>query len=195
MKKKHKKKKTSKKAMSGIDLRNNINCSAYTKEELIEIQEEAYVRAMRRMELEKQQRVNDEYPQFDSKKDMIGYMLNVLFCPLFIRKKYTLRKGYSEGLIRLTSAGLVGLIGLLLWLSGVIFVILSLLGVLNNTWGRNEIFIAVVLAAYCLVFASCFIAAAREIDQEKDFQKICAYSFSLMAIVAVVISLISVIMN
>ena len=158
-----------------------------SEEKLIEIQAEAYYRAMKRMEEEKEKVVEKRKYTFGER---IGYLLNVIFFPWKINKKFKLNRVYDSLLVMIVTLILIGL-GTVLWGIGLVAIIYAIYRfvciemlisyVMNGTFGL------------CLILiGSIIILAGTEFSEETDSNKIYAYSASIIAIVSCIVSIFAI---
>lgn len=160
---------------------------------MIEIQAEAYYRAMKKIEQDKE---NLREQLSEKKKDKwwvnILLFLNMTFFPWKINKKLNANnQNYDVILVVFVSEALI-IVGTLMWLFGIIDVIIGIYKFLKL--GINGTLILGCIFDLSLVFlGSLFIPAGIGFSKELDSNKIYAYSASIIALVSCVVSIIAVI--
>lgn len=169
------------------------NSNHMSQEKMIEIQAEAYYRALKRIEDEKskedeQKLAKKKYAWYEA----ILFVLNVLLCPFKISKKFTINNQAYDSVLVMVVSGILEVIGFILWLvgmSGFMFGIwqIFIIGITYN------LIIVCCITIFSLLFGSVFLLAGREFEKETDSNKIYAYSASIIAIISCVVSIISLI--
>lgn len=165
-----------------------------TKEELIDIYAEAYYKALKRIENGSQSENEPEHKVKKYKKyELMQYFLNVLFFPWKICKKFKLKNNIYDDMLTLIISFIMYCIGgflQLISLGGVI-------GIINNI-GKLQVTALLcicVIIIYCLLFASIIIISAKQFSEEKDSNKIYAFSSIIIALISCIISTITFVMQ
>ena len=144
------------------------------KEELIDIYAEAYYKALKRIENESKSENEPEQKVKKYKKyEWVQYFLNVVFFPWKIHIMYGI-----GGFLQLVSLG--GVIG-----------IVKNIGKLQVT----ALIWIVVIVIYCLFLASVIIISAKQFSNEKDSNKIYAFSSIIIAVISCIISTVTFVMQ
>ena len=121
------------------------------------------------------------------------YFLNVLLFPWRIRKKFKLKDNiYDDMLTLIISFIMYGIGGFLqlVSLGGVI-------GIAKNI-GKLQVTALLwigVIFIYCLFFASVIIISAKQFSNEKDSNKIYAFSSIIIALISCIISTVTFVMQ
>ena len=162
---------------------------------MIEIQAEAYYRALKRIEQEKSEL---EVP-VSNKKVTKWYMkillvLNVCLWPWRINKYFRINERiYDNILVAFVSAVLQGFGGIM-WLFGMIGTIYGVYKII--TMGVSlTLIIFFVIAMLILFIGSTFVISGDKFSQESDSFKIYAYSASIIALVSCVVSVIALLIK
>lgn len=169
--------------------------SEYTnmsEEKMIEIQAEAYYRAMKRIEEEKEKQ---ESPQKTKRSvcETILYLLCFTVCPRTASKRFELKNSYDSLLVIIIS-GAFFLVGYFLRLAGVISIVISCFP--NVPLGSIlERFQFVGIGLIALLYGSIFVIAGDEFSGEKNSNKIYGYSASIIALAGCVISVIAIVLS
>jgi len=157
-----------------------------TKEELIDIYAEAYYKALKRIENESRSENEPEHKVKDYKKyEWVQYFLNVLFFPWRIRKKFKLKDNIYDNMLTL-------IISLIMYGIGAVLQLISLVGVIGIISGIGKLQVTAllwigVIVIYCLFFASVIIISAKQFSNEKDSNKIYAFSSIIIALISCII--------
>ena len=161
-----------------------------TKEELIDIYAEAYYKALKRIENESRSENEPEHKVKDYKKyEWVQYFLNVLFFPWRIRKKFKLKDNIYDNMLTLIMYGI-----------GAVLQLISLVGVIGIISGIGKLQVTAllwigVIVIYCLFFASVIIISAKQFSNEKDSNKIYAFSSIIIALISCIISTVTFVMQ
>lgn len=176
---------------NGNNTENNILLSEYniTQEQMIAIHEEAYYRAIKRLQDEGKQ-TEREIPKKKYKwYDDIFFFMNVYFFPWKICKKYTIKNTIYDSVLVLFVSLILTMIGGIMWL----------LGLIGTGWQAYQLLIrrniiefeSLMLMVVATVFGSFFILAGKQFEKETDSAKIYAYSASIIALVSCVVAVIA----
>lgn len=159
---------------------------------MVDIQAEAYYRALKRIEQEKlqsNQRINNK----KKKKWYIDLLLllNVLFFPWKINKHFKINNQiYDNILVGFVSSGLQ-LLGTIVWVIG----LLSFMVMIDKIKNIQEVIITFYIGIVSLFFGGIFIIAGDGFSKEQDSNKIYAYSAGILALISCVVSIISLVQN
>lgn len=162
----------------------------YSKDELMEIQEEAYYRAIKRIEQEKEEKLIESNKQTVKKEKRkwqfnVLLFLNVLLCPWKINKKFNTNKSIHEYLLVAAVSGIMGFLGLLCWLFGGAVVIESVNIIYKNWIASIILFVVGLLISF---FGSAIIISGNTFENENDSNKIYAYSAAIFSLVSCIIA-------
>lgn len=176
---------------NGNNTENNILLSEYnaTREQMIAIHEEAYYRAIKRLQDEGKQ-TEREIPKKKYKwYDNFFLFMNVFFFPWKICKKYTINNTIYDSVLVLFVSLILTMVGGFMWLLGVIGTVWQVYQLLIRRNIFELEFLVLMVAA--TVFGSLFILAGKQFEKETDSAKIHAYSASIIALVSCVIAVIA----
>ena len=169
-----------------------------SQEQMIDIQAEAYYRALMKVEKEKNDEVNKKNEENKKNKQNeqkkkhklyqeILFVINVVFWPWKINKKFHVGNGIYDSLLVLFVALVLYFSGFIMWLAGIINILYTIakLGI-----DGINIFLWSLIS---MLIGSTFILAGKEFSKETDSNKIYAYSASIIALISCVIGAISMI--
>lgn len=115
------------------------------------------------------------------------FVINVVFWPWKINKKFHVGNGIYDSLLVLFVALVLYFSGFIMWLAGIIIILYTIakLGI-----DGINIFLWSLIS---MLIGSTFILAGKEFSKETDSNKIYAYSASIIALISCVIGVISMI--
>lgn len=159
------------------------------QDQMIEIYAEAYYRAIKRIEQEKiqtqERKKNKWYIE-------LLFMLNIIFWPWKINKRFGINKRLYDSLLVLFVAGVLHLVGFLLWLVGVLAIIFDICEIVKNGLSSAAVTTFPVVL-FMLVLGSTFTLAGSEFNKETDSSKIYAFSACVIALISCVVAIITLI--
>ena len=171
----------------------------FTHDELVEIQAEAYYRALKRIENEKITNENsDEFGQIKEKTTKLKLVLIFLFTPKKLNK---MQNNFADSF-------LADIVRMILDLIGLMLRSLPIMVVISGIWtfykipslrqssvsiatGIITILLFLLLSLVIACFGGFFSASAEEVSNTKNYEKLYAYSASMMSNLAMVIALIT----
>lgn len=158
---------------------------------MVQIQAEAYYKALKRIEQEKAVS-NESVTKIKKDKWYIKmfFLLNILFCPWKISKRFTINKGIYDSILILFVSGVLEIVGTLMWLFGV-FLILYEVYIMIQVEISDTLFTGSFIGIYAIFFGSLFVLASNAFIKEVDSNKIYAYSACIIALVSCVVSIIT----
>lgn len=176
-------------------------CNDISQEQMIDIQAEAYYRALMKVEKEKNDEVNKKNEenkkneQNEQKKkhklyQEILFVINVVFWPWKINKKFHVGNGIYDSLLVLFVALVLYFCGFIMWLAGIIIILYAIYTIAKLGIDGINIFLWSLIS---MLIGSTFILAGKEFSKETDSNKIYAYSASIIALISCVIGVISMI--
>lgn len=158
-----------------------------SEEKMIEIQVEAYYRALKRIEEEREKAVKEEV--VEKRKytfgENVGYLLNVIFFPWKINKKFKLNRVYDSLLVMIVSV-ILQIAGTLMWVLGIAIVINCFVPFIPN------VDLNMYMGFLPILFGSIVIISGVEFSKETDSNKIYAYSASIIAIISCIVSIVAI---
>lgn len=161
-----------------------------SQEQMIEIHAEAYYRALKRMEEEKN---NTSMPTTKNEKDKwhdnILFFANVFFFPWKINKRFCVNKRICDSILVLFVSGSLKFLGMLMWLIGMVLLVALICQIAMLNFSLDMI-IVVLLTLLLVILGSMFTLASKEFEKEVDSNKIYAYSASVIALISCVVSVI-----
>lgn len=170
-------------------------CSLISQERMIEIQTEAYYRALKKIEQEK---AESKLP-VRTKKNMKWYVqvlfaLNVIFFPWKINKKFNINNRIYDSILVFFVSGALQMIGGAIWLFGIITILYEVYRAI--IYGIFDTFFALFfIAIFSLLFGSIFVLSGDKFSQEMDSYKIYAYSSSVIALISCAVSIIALLLK
>lgn len=167
------------------------NYNSLSLNQMIEIQAEAYYRAMKKIDLEKSE---ENITNYDKKTlkwyDFVLLVLNIMFVPWKINRKFRISDQIYDNILVLAVSIMLHGIGGVLWLIGLCTFVYDVYIVITN--GVTLIYLVLfIIAILLLCFGSMFILAGDKFIQEVDSYKIYAYSASVIALMGVIISIVA----
>lgn len=163
--------------------------SNISQEKMIEIHAEAYYRAIKRIESEKE--IENKHTEVRKYKwyENILFVLNALLWPWKIHKNFQLKDNMYDNVLVVFISIIMQILGAVLWLFGIIM-ILSVFFI-----NHNDIIITIALGIFSLTFGSMFILAGGKFSEEKESNKIYAYSSCMLALVGCIIAIVAIILK
>lgn len=163
--------------------------SNLSQEKMIEIQAEAYYRVIKRIESEKE--IENKHTEVRKYKwyENILFVINALLWPWKIHKNFQLKDNIYDNVLVVFISIIMQILGAVLWLFGII-IILSIFFINNN-----DIITTVAFAIFSLTFGSMFILAGGQFSEEKDSNRIYAYSSCMLALVGCIIAIVAIILK
>lgn len=165
---------------------NNIS-----QEKMIEIQSEAYYRALKRIEAEKSE--TDEQKLEEKKHkwyETVLFVLNVFFFPWKINKKFSISNQIYDSILVLFVSLALKAVGSIMWLFGMVEIKNEIcrmytVGITGEIIKRS----LVVIIFWFL--GSIFVLSGEEFSKETDSNKIYAYSACIIALTSCIVSIIA----
>lgn len=160
-----------------------------SKEQIIEIYEEAYYRALKRIEEE-----NESHKITEERKykwyEKVLLAMNFLFWPWNIDKKYNVNSQMYDGVLVIVTSMVLLAIGGIMWIIGLggsfwaIYKIITLKMI-------KEVVDTIGIIVIFLTLGSSFILAGKSFEKEMESSKIYAYSASIFALVSCAIAIVT----
>lgn len=175
-------------------IHNNITV---TDEHMIEIYAEAYYRALSRLEKEKSGVEEKAAKQNEKRYLNILFILNFMFFPWRINKRFKIKKGIYDSILVLVITGILQLIGGCLWIFSLLLIIFGIVNFVSHfIFSLNYIIsnLDVCLVGLIgLMFGSILYIAGSEFSKEENSNRIYAYSASIIALVSCIVGLIALV--
>ncbi len=169
--------------------------SNLSQEKMIEIQAEAYYRVIKRIESEKEikseKEIENKHTEARKYKwyENILFVINALLWPWKIHKNFQLKDNIYDNVLVVFISIIMQILGAVLWLFGIIIILSNFF--INN----NDIITTVSFAIFSLTFGSMFILAGGQFSEEKDSNRIYAYSSCMLALVGCIIAIVAIILT
>lgn len=169
--------------------------SNLSQEKMIEIQAEAYYRVIKRIENEKEikseKEIENKHTEVRKYKwyENILFVINALLWPWKIHKNFQLKDNIYDNVLVVFISIIMQILGTVLWLFGIIIILSNFF--INN----NGIITTVAFAIFSLTFGSMFILAGGQFSEEKDSNRIYAYSSCMLALVGCIIAIVAIILT
>ena len=169
--------------------------SNLSQEKMIEIQAEAYYRVIKRIESEKEikseKEIENKHTEARKYKwyENIFFVINALLWPWKIHKNFQLKDNIYDNVLVVFISIIMQILGAVLWLFGIIIILSNFF--INN----NDIITTVSFAIFSLTFGSMFILAGGQFSEEKDSNRIYAYSSCMLALVGCIIAIVAIILT
>lgn len=155
------------------------------KEKLIDVQEEAFYRAIKRIEQENEQSsIETENIKNPWYMEILSF-INVILFPWNINKRFRIREDIYDSILVIFISLMLKGAGSIIWLLGIFNFIAKIKLV------ENLISIVVLVSSTIMILSigSVFILSGREFEKEDDGNKIYAYSASIIALVGLLIAI------
>ncbi len=160
-----------------------------TKEQMIEIQSEAYYRALKRIETEKEREINVEQKTYKWYETFF-FFLNFCLFPWKMNKRFNIKNHAYDSIPIMFVGGFLYICGATMWLSGLLGLLYQIGSMFTHGFSLKAISIALCLYAV-MIFGSVFILSGKAFEKETDSNRIYAYSAIIIALFGVVISLLT----
>lgn len=167
-----------------------IPVTQFSKEEYIEIQAEAYYRAMKRIHEEKTPVIcekpadNKEGPLYK-----IGVALRLLLLPVIPKE---IRVNRAE-ILKILHGGPLSFVGFLLYCIGIAGLIMFVMERFVKKMSFDNTILLLCITIFTLFVSVYLRLAAKDIESETDINKLYAYTGSLAASVSLLLSIIALI--
>lgn len=165
-----------------------IKTRNFSSIDYVEIQSEAYYRALKRIEKERNEtkRLHRQGlgKERHSKKEIACLILNFAFRPRHLQK--ISKTNIADSLLNIIMASFFLLIGYSMRILGFIVAVYTIYESFSS--GVTMKILYIVWCVAVLILGGFFIAASIEIENEKNYEKLYTYSASIMAVFAVIIS-------
>lgn len=167
---------------------NNIS-----QEQMIEIQAEAYYRALKRIEDEKSKE-DKQKPEIPKKKwhERILFFLNVCLWPWKINKRFNVSNRIYDSIPVMFVSFVLRLTGGIMWLVGMVGLVTAVYNLIVYRVFKDIVGVG-PFSLVILLFGAIFILAADAFEKETDSNKIYAYSASIIALVSCIVSIIALV--
>lgn len=167
--------------------KDEIHKDSLSKEELIEIYEEAYYKALKRISEEKESKKEiQKYKWYQE----IWFVLNFIFFPWNINKRFKVKNNVYDNMIVLVISLILYFIGFVLWLAG----IGALIYLGRDIYNMNSVAACISdfsIMLYCLFFGGVMTVSARQFSEERDSNRIYAFSTIIMGMLSCAIGIIA----
>ena len=165
---------------------NNIS-----QEQMIEIQAEAYYRALKRIEDEKSKE-DEQKPERRKYKwyEEVLFCINVFFWPWKISKRFSVSNKIYDSIPVMFVSGVLRFVGGFLWLAGLVGLGAEVYSLLIGKIISNYL-VTGSISLVLLSLGSIFILAGGAFEKETDSNKIYAYSASIIALVSCIVSILA----
>ena len=159
----------------------------FSEEKWIELQAEAYYRAIKRAEEEKK-KVSVKKPSEKWYKKII-ILINVIVFPWLILERKKINTHVYDGVLVIPISMLLMFGGTFFWLGGVGAIITLLCGNMENSF-------SVWMISVLMIFVgSLMIVSGKTFGEEEDSMKIYAYSASIIALVSCIVSIVALLLK
>ena len=167
--------------------------SNISQEQMIEIQAEAYYRALKRIEDEKAKE-DEQKPERRKYKwyEEVLFCINVFFWPWKISKRFSVSNKIYDSIPVMFVSGVLRLVGGFLWLAGLVGLGAEVYSLIISKIINNYL-ITCSMSLVLLSLGSIFILAGGAFEKETDSNKIYAYSASIIALVSCIVSIIALV--
>ena len=182
---KGKKRKAQRKAVQTNE-NTKIRIQEVDEEKWICMQAEAYYRALKRIEAQKEIKNPESSVQL-TRKEQILYIINFFFFPFKIFGKVKLKKEIYNLSIVFATSFIMELVGTAAWLGGLCGIPYLILK------GELPFDIAIIAMGILLIFiGSMLIIGVRSFEKEEDSNKIYAFTASFLALASLCVSIVNI---
>lgn len=172
----------------------NYNIPSVPEDKLIEIHAEAYYRALKWIEEDKIKEeteadlsCNSNYKWYDN----VLLFLNFIFFPWKISKRFKINDRIYDSILVLIVSMILEVIGFIMWGIGGIVLIYSIVQKIQGIIQIDIMLIKMALGIVSILLGSMLVLAAEQFSNEKDSNKIYAYSASIIALISCIVSVIA----
>lgn len=167
--------------------------SNISQEQMIEIQAEAYYRALKRIEDEKA-KADEQKPEIPKKKwhERFLFFLNVCLWPWKINKRFNVSNRIYDSIPVMFVSFVLRLTGGIMWFVGMVGLVTAVYNLIVYRVFK-DIVGAGPFSLVILLLGAIFILAADAFEKETDSNKIYAYSASIIALVSCIVSIIALV--
>ena len=168
-----------------------VGSNNISQEQMIEIQVEAYYRALKRIEDEKSKE-DEQKPERRKYKwyEEVLFCINVFFWPWKISKRFSVSNKIYDSIPVMFVSGVLRFVGGFLWLVGLVGLGAEVYSVLIGKIISNYL-VTCSISLVLLSLGSIFILAGGAFEKETDSNKIYAYSASIIALVSCIVSILA----
>ena len=162
----------------------------FSEEKYIELQAEAFYRAIKRVEKENLQKEKNITEKVKRKPwENICLFIVSLIIPWFDIGKNKFSNNIYDGMLVLPISALLYGGGTLFWLVGVLAFIISIID--HKTYGLTTC----IFSVFIWLVGSLMILSGRAFGEEQDSMKIYAYSASIIALVSCIVSIVALLIK
>ena len=158
-----------------------------SQEQMIEIQAEAYYRALKRIE-------DEQKPEIPKKKwhERILFFMNVCLWPWKINKRFNVSNRIYDSIPVMFVSFVLRLTGGIMWLVGMVGLVTAVYNLIVYRVFKDIVGVG-PFSLVILLLGAIFILAADAFEKETDCNKIYAYSASIIALVSCIVSIIALV--
>ena len=165
-------------------------CNNISQEKLIEMQAEAYYRALKRIKDENKE--NEQKSEMQKNKWYVNmvFFLNICLWPWKINKRFSVSNRIYDSIPLMFVSFILRLVGGIMWFVGIVGLVAVAYSLIIYRVIIDIIEIGPVLFVL-LLLGAIFIVAASVFEKETDSNKIYSYSASIIALVSCIVSIIA----
>ena len=191
---KKKQRKESQNRRGSIDSKSNV--IIMDEQKLIHAIVEAYqiIDAKKKLDNEISENSKDNKKEDDKEKwyMKVLFMLNVIFFPWRISKKFAINQQIYDGILVIFVYVILGSLGMIAWVTGLFAMVCGIVLLFKGAI-FSQIIEMVGGGILLMTLGSFFTLAGREFSKVSDSNKIYAYSASIIALISCVITMIALI--
>ena len=165
-----------------------------SEERMIEIQAEAYYRAIKRIkDGEKNNNINSVGGTYKKKYkwyEKILFILNIFLFPWITNKRFVLSDKIYDSVLVLVVSAIMQFLGTVAWLigiGGIVYFCIVLKAIKNMRVLGEKLGVCFFLT----IMGSIFILAGNAFGKETNSEKIYAYSASILALISCIVSILA----
>lgn len=161
-----------------------------SENKMIEIQAEAYYRAIKRIkEEEKENNIEPNAEKYKWYENLL-YFLNVFFFPWVINKRFRLNKHLYDGVLVFFVSAIMQLIGTVVWVVGIVGAVYALYQGIRFDEIYN-MFSLLAISFLMMVLGSIITIFGNSFGEETNSERIYAYSACILGLISCAIGIIS----
>lgn len=175
----------------------NKEMESLSNEALINIHTEAYYRALKKVKENNIKELNEKEQMQYKPIQKLLIMLNVIFCPWRLSKKFILNGQIYDGFLVVAVSGIMEVSGVFVWMLGGLgaaWIVLCEIMTKGELEGY-KIIVTVIIIILLFMIGSLLYISGKSFEKEKDSNRIYAYSASIFALISCVISIVSIIIK
>ena len=173
-----------------------VNVQNVSESKYVELHAEAYYRALKRIEMEKEE---SNVLKFQEKKksnwyEEILFVFNVILFPWKINKHFKINNRVYDSILVVPVSLVLHGVGTITWGGGVLAIIYT---IWQCVCKQSEVdwMLVIIIEVFFMIIGSTLILSGKEFDKEKDSNRIYAYSANIFALLSCILALITLVVS